>query len=416
MGVNVYSPTTDGSEDIETNRMRFTLKGITSYKNRDGAYRNFAALPDYVEWVTADNVGAHFGGAVIQGTLVRGMMVGLSLNNGTGYFSQWPYDPPVAFATYNSTLAIKDNTTVNFAYVKGKPSGTFKTDDFYIRPVELGTSHNTSDRMLGSHPGYRTLPPNLDGQPFDTRNYTLAGAIWDTNGYWGPKGNYWVYDYPFFTAGGNCQPVAPAGENGQSCDGVYYGVTGFETDFSPNGNLFFSSMQAVRQDANGAEIGRWVIADGSKDLTKGVFRNFAARSQGRFVLRFPNDPLPKSIALNVTNAYRDTDTFLLGIAFDGAVNAVGYTVAGTNSHRMDPKTWPANAPYAKYARNFRPVNSLAEVAAGAGDLLWQDRANNMVWVRYKGGLGYPFEYELPIAPGSAEDLLRQYSVVIYPKP
>jgi len=39
-----------------------------------------------------------------------------------------------------------------------------------------------------------------------------------------------------------------------------------------------------------------------------------------------------------------------------------------------------------------------------------------VWVRYRGGLGYPFEYELPIAPGSDADLLRQYSIVLYPKP
>ncbi len=414
--VNLYSPTSDGSEDVVTNRVRFTLKGVVSYKNRDGAYRNHAALPDYVEWVTADNVGQHFGGAVVQGTLVRGLMVGESLNNATGYPADPSNDPPAAYATYNSTLSIKDNTAVNFAFVPGKPSGAFRTDDFYIRPVELGSSRNTDDRMINSSPGYRVLPPNLDGQPFDTRNWTLAGAIWDLNGYWGPKGNYWVYDLPFFTAGGNCQAVQPAGQNGQSCDGQYYGITGFETDFSPLGTPFYASMQAVRQDSNGAEIGRWVVGNGAKNYTKGNFRHFAARTQGRFVLRFPDDPLPKSIAMTVTNAFRDTDTFLLGVAFDGTVNATGYTVAGTDSHRMDPKTWAANAPYAKYARYFRAAGSLAEVVSGGGDLMWQDRANNIVWIRYRGGLGYPFEYEAPIAPGSDADLLRQYSIVLYPKP
>ena len=416
-----YSPTTDGSEDTGNNtelgnRVRFTLKGVVSYKNLGGAYRNTAALPDYVEWVTADNVGVHFGGAVTNGVLARGLMVGLSLNNGTGYFEQWPYDPPSAFASYHSTLKIQDNTAVNFIFAAGKSSGAFKTDDFYLIPVEVGATRNTNNRMINSSAGYRTLPPNLDGQPFATRNYTLSGAMWDANGYWGPKGNYWVYDYPFFTAGGGCQQVAPAGSNGQSCVGPYYGITGFETDFSPDGNLFFSAMQAVRQDANGAEIGRWVVADGSKDVTKAVFRHFAARSGGRFVLRFPNDPLPKSIALTANNAYRDTDSFIIGIAFDGSVTATGYTVAGTNSHRMDPKTWPVGAPYAKYARYFKPANSMAEVIAGGGELMWQDRANNMVWVRYRGGLGYPFEYELPITPGSDADLLRQYSIVLYKQP
>ena len=91
-----YAPTTDGSEDTGDNtnlgnRVRFTLKGMVSYKNLGGAYRNFAALPDYVEWVTADNVGVHFAGAVTQGTLARGLMVGLSLNNSTGYPDVWPH-------------------------------------------------------------------------------------------------------------------------------------------------------------------------------------------------------------------------------------------------------------------------------------------------------------------------------------
>jgi G8 domain len=416
-----YVPTSDGGPDTGTsssvgNRLRFTLKGVVSYKNRGGAYRNVTSLPDYLEWVTADNVGVHFGGAVIEGTLQRGLMVGMSLNNATPYFDQYPYEPASAFATYHSTLAIKDNTTVNFPFVEGKPSGAFRTDDFYLRPVEVGSARNTNNRMIASSSGYRTLPPNLDGQPYDTRNYTLAGAMWDTNGYWGPKGNYWVYDYPFFTAGGHCQQTAPAGKNGQSCDGQYLGITGFQTDFSPDPNLFFSAMQAVRQDGNGAEIGRWIVNDGSKDPTKAVFRHFAARSGGRFVLRFPNDPLPKSIAMTVNNAYRDNDTLLLGIGFDGRVTPAGYTVAGTNSHRMDPKVWTPEMPYYKYARYFKPAASLAEVTAGNGDLMWQDKANNLVWVKYRGGLGYPFEYELPIVPGSDEDLLRQYSVVLYPKP
>jgi hypothetical protein len=416
-----YVPTSDGGADTGTsssngNRLRFTLKGVVSYKNRGGAYRNVTSLPDYLEWVTADNVGVHFGGAVIEGKLARGLMVGLSLNNATPYFDQYPYDPASAFATYHSTLAIQDNTAVNFPFVEGKSSGSFRTDDFYLRPVEVGSSRNANNRMINSSSGYRTLPPNLDGQPYDTRNYTLAGAMWDTSGYWGPKGNYWVYDYPFFTAGGHCQQAAPTGKNGQSCDGQYHGITGFQTDFSPDPNLFFSAMQAVRQDSNGAEIGRWVVNDGSKDPTKAVFRHFAARSGGRFVLRFPNDPLPKSIAMTVNNAYRDSDSLLLGIGFDGRVSPAGYTVAGTNSHRMDPKVWTADTPYYKYARYFKPAASLAEVAAGNGDLMWQDKANNLVWIRYRGGLGYPFEYELPIVPGSDEDLLRQYSVVLYPKP
>ena len=422
VGINIYSPTVDGSEDTGNtnelgNRVRFTLKGITSYKNLGGGYVNYASVPNYLEWVTADNVGVHFAGSTSQtATLQRGLMVGLSLNNGTGYFKQWPYDPPSAFATYHSAVDMKDNTAVNFAFVEGKPSGMFKTDDYYLMPVEVGMVRNTNNRVINSSPGYRTLPPNLDGQPFDMRNYTLAGAVWDANGYWGPKGNYWVYDYPFFTAGGNCQQVAPAGKNGQSCDGQYYGILGFETDYHTDRNTFFSSMQAIRQDSNGNEIGRWVVADGTKDATKAIFRHFAARAGGRFVIRFPNDPLPKMISFNVVNAFRDTDSFLVGMPFDGAATAAGYTMAGNNAYRFDAKVSPTNGMYAsKYARYFKSAASLAEVTAGNGDLMWQDRANNMVWVRYRGGLGYPLDFER-IRPGSDADLYRQTSVVLYSKP
>lgn len=421
VGPNIYSPTVDGSEDTGNtnelgNRVRFTLKGIVAYKNLDGAYQNYTSVPDYLEWVTADNVGVHFAGSTSQAaTLQRGLMVGLSLNNGTGYFKQWPYDPPSAFATYHSAVDMKDNTAVNFAFVEGKPSGMFKTDDYYLMPVEVGTVRNTNNRLINSHPGYRTLPPNLDGQPFNTRNYTLAGAVWDANGYWGPKGNYWVYDYPFFTAGGSCQQVAPAGKNGQSCDGRYFGIRGFETDFNADGNRFYNAMQAVRQDDNGNEIGRWVVADGTTDPTKQGFRHFAARAGGRFVLRFPNDPLPKSVAFNVINAFRDTDSFVIGIGFDGSTTAAGYIMSGNNSYRYDAKVSPTNGMYAsKYARYFKPAASLAEVIAGNGDLMWQDRANNIVWVRYRGGLGYPLDFER-IRPGSDADLYRQASVVLYSK-
>jgi hypothetical protein len=416
VGINRYAPTTDGSEDVYTNRVRFTLKRITSYKNRDGAYRNFASTPDYVEWVTADNVGTHFAGSVQQGTLARGLMVSASLNNASGYPVQWPFEPPTAFASYHSALAIQDNTAVGFEYVDGKPSGAFKTDDLYLIPVEMGAARNRNNRMVNSHAGYRTLPPNMDGQPYDTRNFTLAGALLDGDGYWGPKGNFWVYDHPFLTSGGNCQSVAPAGKNGQSCGGQYFGINGFETDFSPNGLAFYAAMQAVRQDANGSEIGRWVVGDGSKDVTKGIFRHFAARAGGRFVLRFPNDPSPKSIAFNVSNAYRDADSFLIGIGFDGNVTATGYTYAGVSGNRLHPKTKPTETTYVKYTRFFKPAANLAEVAAGAGDLMWQDRANHLVWIRHRGGMGYPFEYETHITAGSDEDLIRNYSVVLYPKP
>ena len=209
------------------------------------------------------------------------------------------------------------------------------------------------------------------------------------------------------------QPSVASPPSVASLSGSVLTVTGNEFD---NRIEIFRDVTDVVVRDNGNEIGRWVVADGTNDPTKQGFRHFAARSGGRFVLRFPNDPLPKSVAFNVINAFRDTDSFIIGIGFSGSVTAAGYTMSGNNVYRYDAKVSPTNGMYAStYARYFKPAASLAEVVAGNGDLMWQDRANNMVWVRYRGGLGYPLDFER-IRPGSDADIYRQASVVLYSKP
>jgi hypothetical protein len=65
-------------------------------------------------------------------------------------------------------MAVSRNTFVNFAFVDNKSSGAFKTNDYYLRPVERGTARNDGNRLVNSAAGFRTLPPNLDGQPLAT--------------------------------------------------------------------------------------------------------------------------------------------------------------------------------------------------------------------------------------------------------
>lgn len=409
-----YVPTSDGKEQSATNKIEFTLKGITSYKNLDGAYRNRAVKPRYLEWVTADNVGAHFNGSVSSGILARALVIGSSLNNATP--NPNPANPPAAFATYNSSLVMRDSTVVNFPFVEGKPSGAFMTDDYYILAVQKGTLRNPGNRLVNSHPGYRTLPPHLEAgyRATDRRRWTLSGALWDPHGYWGPKGNFSVFDVPFLTTGANCVWMEPAGKNGKSCDGQYYGVGSFQTDFDPRRYDFQAAIQAVRQDASGHEIGRWRVEDGSDSVKLGHMRHFAARTGARYVLTFPGKPAPKWVSMNVSNAFRADDSFMMAVAFEGSLNAAGYTVAGFPDRRDDPKTWKGTEPYAQYARFFTPANSLAEVAESSGNRLWQDRANNLVWFKFQGGLPYPGESKL--SAGSNNDIYRDYSVVLYARP
>ncbi|HSV70521.1 MAG TPA: G8 domain-containing protein [Methylibium sp.] len=405
---NRYVATADGSEWNYTNHVRIKFRGITSFKNRDGAYRNRVHAPDYEEWVTADNVGPAMAGQGDEGNIARGLFVGTSLNNRTAYPGTLP---PSAFATYHSTFAMRDNTVVNFPFVTGQMSGMMKTDDYYLRGIDKGPVRNPNNRMIGSHPGFRVLPPNMDGQPLNNRNWTLAGALWDPHGYWGPQGNYWVYDVPFLTSGATCQWVLPAGQNGRSCDGQYYGVQNFQTDFDPSRFNFVAPMDIARQDGNGAEIGRWTIGDGATSAGFNNMRHFAARTGARYSLSFPGRPIPRWVNLNVSNAYRSGDSFVMSVPFDGAANAAGYTVAGFEFIREQVRTWSASDSRQQHVRRFQPASSLAEVTASAGDRMWQDRANNRVWFKFQGGL--PFPSASTLAPNSDNDLYRMYSVALY---
>lgn len=382
---NKYIPTGNGAEDSSTNRVRFALKRVVTFKNNDGGYRNRVSAPDYVEWVSADNVGTFFEGAGDRGVIASGLFVGTSLNSATA--SPDASRPPVAFATYHSTFAMKDNTLVNFPFVPGRSSGAFRADDYYTSAVEVGTKSNTNNRYIATSHGFRTLPPNMDGQPLNNRNWTYAGALLDAAGAVGPAGNYWVYDNPFLTAGRTCQLVAPAGQNGASCAGSYYGVRGFRTDFDDSRYQFMAAIDTRRVDANGAEIGAWTVADGRTSTMLGWMRHFAATTNGNYVLRFPGYAAPKRVAMSVSNMLTPGDGFVMAVAFDGTLNAGGNLIAGFNEG--DIATWAATDSRWQFVRKIRQGATLDEVKASAGDVLWQDRANNLVWVKVRGGLPYP---------------------------
>ena len=404
---NMYNPSVDGSENGA--RVRFTLKRVTSFKNLEGAYRNRVNNADYQEWATADNPGPHFAGAGYNSVISRALVVGNSLNSATPLPLTYAGEYASAFATYHSTFSLIDNTIVNFPLVEGKASGAFKTDDYYHTGIDKGTARNRNNRLIASHSGFRSLPPNMDGQPLNNRNFTLSGALWDLHGYWGPKGNFHVFDVPFLTAGANCQWAAPAGKNGKTCDGEYYGVGNYKTDFDAEPYKFQSPIEAIRQDANGVEIGRWTVSDGLAGGFLTNMRHFAARNGGRYVLRFPGRPLPKSFAADISNAYRTNDSMVFAVSFDANVVPAGHYTSWPN--REEPPSWPAGF-RADYVRWLSPGSSLAEVIASpTGSVMWQDKVNNLVWIKVVGGLtAYTGE------PNSDADLYRSLGLMLYPKP
>ena len=65
-------------------------------------------------------------------------------------------------------------------------------------------------------------------------------------------------------------------------------------------------------------------------------------------------------------------------------------------------------PLARYGRQYSLAGSLAEVHASTGDKMWQDKANGLVWFKYRGGLPYPYAP----TPNSDDDIYRDHTVII----
>jgi hypothetical protein len=407
-----YTPTSDAGPDrYAQNRIRFTLSDVTIYKNRSQGFWNRVSWPTYERFVSADNVGMFFAGAGDDGKIINSLIIGTSLNNATPYPSRpgdWDYQAPAAAASYHSTFDIADNVIVNFpvdAATITRASGAFATNDYYTRAVDKGLIRNFNNRLINSDGGMRVISPNLNDP---VGNAALAGALWDPHGYWGPAGNYWVYDIPFLTAERTCTPVAPVGQNGQSCAGPYYGVGGFIVDgserFQPR-----MPIEVTRLDAQDNPIDVWAIEEGSGNGRNSLgimpwMRHFAAVPGGRYVLRFRDAtttlPDPSDVTLSISNAYRADDSLIIGISYSGSANAQGYLTTHNTAQIGS-----------LHRRELVAVNSYSELVGTSMDSIWQDRANNLVWVRISGGLPSPGEANW--APNSDAELYRHMTLRIY---
>jgi hypothetical protein len=224
------------------------------------------------------------------------------------------------------------------------------------------------------------------------------------------------------TTGANCLDVLPAGKNGKSCDGEYYGVGDFITDFDGFGAdqyMFRSPLEVIRQDANGLEIGRWTVGDGRVGCPKLCnMRHFAARPGGRYVLRFKDatqDRIPTKLELGISNAFRSTDSFVLGVTYNGS-QAIKQVYQTSISNRMGALNWTGTEPYANRKRLMTAASSLAEVSTSAGDKYFRDAAQNLVWVKIQGGLPDPdHDREVQNNPNSDFALYGNHGLVIAPQ-
>lgn len=380
-----YWSTIDGRTDIGgdySNIRRFALTRFKTWKNMDNGSWDRGILTDMFEFVSADNCGRFFAGSGAEGVIERGLIVGTSLNfmmNGTGRpatadFQFYVSSAPTAFATYHSAFSMRENVVLNFEVTEYDRAGVFATDDYYFRPVEHGQIRNYDNLLINSSPGVKLVPPH--GATY----YTFASALWDPFGHWGPKENYLVYNRPFLTYGKDIT-VPSLGTDvvgGVSVPGPFYGFLGFVLHGKgwtlPN-TMPFQDIMAIRVDRLdpndlSSVIDTWEVAAADLSWTLQHMRDFATSPDGIYELTFPGEALPNDFHMEVENMKEETDLQVIGIQFDGSIDPEVFLAQVT-----DESNWTA----------YSSVNSLQEVINSAGETFWQDKPNDRIWVKIKGG-------------------------------
>ena len=391
-----YRPTATG-EYIDfryKDSLPFTISRLTSHKNDGQALWHRQGGGTFERTVSADSPSSLFAGSA-NCIIKDSISVGYSLNKTV--METW--SPPVGMATYNGSCDVKNHVFVNLPFVPGTPSGAFDTH-YYINPVDKSLLRSTNMRFISAPIGYRKSPILKD-------NFTLAGALWDPHGYAGPKGNYWTINHPFLTFGTTCQDVAPAGQSGKSCVGPYYGLNYFQLERSEADENKLMPIEVTRND-NGTV---WSVGDGRTAPMLGNMRHAALLKNGDYTLRFPASPSPKTVIFTATDLISSDDSAMLAVQFSGAINNP-WVYGTTDNNPYDVMQWSSEflADRMDRVRIMTPANSINEVRNADGTKYFQDKANNLVYIKLRNGLVQPNEKDW--VPDSEEDLQRSILFVI----
>ncbi|MEQ9266899.1 MAG: G8 domain-containing protein [Balneolaceae bacterium] len=413
-----YESTTNGRPPVwpfETRR-RFQLTRYKTWKNGSSGIWDRGVWPDNFGVVSADNVGRFFAGSGADGVIERSLVVGTSLNysmNGTGRREYTDIlgntEAPVAFATYHSAFDIKNNIVVNFPMVPNTRSGTFATEDYYIRPVDKGQVRNIGNILIDSHVGVKLMAP--------FNYFALAGALWDPNRNWGgtAENGYLVYDTPFFTYGQTPFQPEPGPEmGGVVVEGPFYGFNHFVLNRE---NLPWEDLMAIsvdRLDDQFNEVGSWDINGiGSTTELLAHMRHFAAHPSSYYSLEFPDIDTVSDIAFSIENMLTDQDTLVLAIEYSGDYE-VGQVYSSSYSDFFDQvhAEWPTNF---SLKHVFQPVESRQAVIDSEVEAYWQDHENDIVWTKVFGGIGQPWN-DQDYKETDDQRLYRLFNLRIYGSP
>ena len=199
--------------------------------------------------------------------------------------------------------------------------------------------------------------------------------------------------------GGKGQPTTDPNVASQSIDvltnivqtqGPFYGIRQFVIN---NLRPYFFPLMEVNVDRLDPlsldTVGTWHVGPATEDLFLSPFRHFAAHAEGLYDLTFPDSPMPVDLELRFENMLEASDTLVFAIQFSGDVTPVVYIRS-----------------YGRF-EVYEEVDNLDTVRSSGGATWWQDRDNDRVWVKLRGGFWEFFDPTFETAAPTDDDLLYE---------
>lgn len=408
---STYVATTDGLDPVwpYPNQVRHMLSRYTTYKNAGHGIWNRSWIPDNDQVVSADNCNSFFSGAGTDGLIKRSLVVGNSLNynmNGMQRPTTFGADFPVAMASYHSTFDLKENFILNFPANAGSPSGAFNLSDYYLVPVDKGMVRNINNTLVNSHPGVRSMPSELF--------FTLA-TLWDPYDNWGgsvSQDNYYVFNTPFFTHGQTPTIVAPnaAISGGVVVVGPFYGVADFVVNKGNSPYYPLMQIDVNRLNNSLATVGSFSVAEGTNGGLLANMRHFSTHPTGIYDLDFPTLQNVNDIAVNISNMLTDNDYQVIGMEYNGNYQINGLFTSRAYNYMDFGGSVPLPSTNSE-THVYQLVSNISSVInSPTGEVFWQDRINNKVWFKVRGGLN-PGNGDL--SPNADFNLYKNFNLRVY---
>ncbi len=391
--LGMYMSTSDMKEPEWplTTLLQYELADYTTWKNNGTGIWNRSKCPMNRRAVNADNSNQHFSGSASKSAnpandgnafVEKSLVVGTSLNHNMNGFTDpphWSAGPRSAFQSYHSDVDIINNVVVNFPAVADKQSGYISLHDYYIRPVDKGNTRNVGNILINTHAGVRTKPPltqHVYGVLWDNHNYTKVAEE--------SQDNYYVFDEPFFTYGQTPQIVAPgtATSGAVIVRGPFYGFV----DFWVNGTeRTYDKIAISRTNAAEAVVGNWIVEEGAQGDLLGNMRHFATHPTGYYYLDFPNINNVNDFVIKVDNMLTTDDYQVLSVEYSGKYSIT--QLFASNSYDMGD--YGITKPFPTGQSNVSSYTAVFDfqsvVNAPTGEVFWQDKINNKVWFKVRGG-------------------------------